>query len=54
MKHEFQHRGQAERLDLAEQLEDAMRRQGINERRLEREMVERQGSFSVSWEPQTD
>jgi hypothetical protein len=54
MKQDFQHRGQVERLDLAEQLEDAMRRQGMNERRLEREMADRQGTFSVPWDPETD
>jgi hypothetical protein len=54
MTQEFQHRGQAERVSLAEQIEDAMRRQGVNERRLEREMADRQGTFSVPWDPETD
>jgi hypothetical protein len=43
MKQHFQHRSQFERPDLAEQIEDAMRRQGVNERRLEREIAARQG-----------
>jgi hypothetical protein len=50
MTHDFRHRSQHERLDLAEQLEEAMRNQGMNERRLEREMADRQGSFSVPWD----
>jgi hypothetical protein len=51
MKTNFQHRSQHERLDLAEQLEDALRRQGVNERRIEREIPQRQGSFG---QPETE
>lgn len=47
MKHDFQHRSQHERLNLAGQIEDAMRRQGVNRRRLERDMCEKQGSFTI-------
>jgi hypothetical protein len=55
MKHDFQHRGQSERMDLAEQIEsfvarvdDSMRRQGVNERRLQREIAARQGIFRIA------
>jgi hypothetical protein len=51
MKQHFQHRSQFERPDLAEQIEDAMRMQGVNERRLEREIAARQGTFRL---PETD
>jgi hypothetical protein len=58
MPQEFQHRSQTERLSLAEQIEsfvarvdDSMRRQGVNERRLEREMAAKQGIFRL---PDTD
>jgi hypothetical protein len=55
MKQDFQHRGQVERLSLAEQIEDSMRNQGVNERRLQREIADKQGSFSVPWDvPKND
>jgi hypothetical protein len=51
MPQDLQHRSQTERLSIAEWIEDAMRRQGVNERRLEREIAARQGIFRV---PETD